>query len=196
MPNYCTNTLTIVGNDKTFDKVIAPYITTQIVKDFNDQDEEVTMLDFEKVIPFPKCIAETKHLWSMDATKRLNIDHSQLIELIKEAEESNLEECGYKSWYDWSVEHWGTKWNSDSVQVSESGAGFVTAWSPPCEVIQELAKQLKCDLRLTYIEEGEFFCGEFLAGADGSVVDNCYSIKDAPQDLLDELGYEEWEENE
>jgi hypothetical protein len=190
MPNYCNNTLTIVGNDKTFDKVIEPYLTTTILE---DEDREVTILDFEKILPYPKCIAETKHLWTMNAAKRLNVTHEQHMKLIEEAEENNLKECGYRSWYDWGVEHWGTKWNSDEIQLSESGAFFVTAWSPPLPVIAELAKKLGSDLRLIYIEEGEFFCGEFLAGADGSLSDNCYNTKDAPQELLEELGYEEWE---
>lgn len=194
MPNWCNNTLTIVGNDKTFDQVIAPYLTTQIVKDYNDEDEEITYLDFEKILPFPKCIAETKHLWNLGAEKRLNINFDDLHKLIKEAEENNLKECGYKSWYDWSVENWGTKWNSDSCNITESGMALVTAWSPPTLVIKELAKKLQCDLRLIYIEEGEFYCGEFLAGADGSVVEKFYNINDAPQNLLDELGYEPWEE--
>lgn len=196
MPNWCSNTLTIVGNDKTFDQVIAPYLTTQIVKDYNDEDREETFLDFEKILPFPKCIAETKHLWSLNADKKLNVSIEDLHKLIKEAEQNNLKECGFESWYDWSVEHWGTKWNSDSCNITKSGMGFMTAWSPPCPVIIELAKKLQCDLRLIYIEEGEFYCGELIAGADGSSIDNCYKIEDAPQDLLDELGYEPWEEED
>jgi len=194
MPNWCSNTLTIVGNDETFDQVIAPYVTTQIIKYENGKDEEVTMLDFEKILPYPKCINENKHLWNMGAAEKLNVTHDELLKLIKEAEQHNLKECGYSSWYDWGVEQWGTKWNSDQAQISKSGMGFMTAWSPPVQVIAELAKLLQCDLRLIYIEEGEFFCGEFLANADGSTVDNCYGIDDAPEELLEELGYEPWEE--
>lgn len=99
-------------------------------------------------------------------------------------------------WYDWCVSNWGTKWNADTYNVSDEGISLGTAWSPPMPVIAELAKLVQKDLRLIYIEEGMGFCGEFLANSDGSTEDNCYDISDAPEDLLNELGYEEWEEIE
>lgn len=106
---------------------------------------------------------------------------------------------GYKDdqrWYDWCVSNWGTKWNADTYNISDEAIFFGTAWSPPVPVIAELAKLVQKDLRLIYIEEGMGFCGEFLANSDGSTEDNYYDICDAPEELLNELGYEEWEEIE
>jgi hypothetical protein len=178
MPNWCNNTLTIQNCDEPFDTVMKDYLTT--VTDEDDITE--TILDFTKIIPYPKCIAETIHLWS---AKRINLKK------IEEAKKRNLKECGYESFYEWCVDHWGTKWNCCSPFISDSGMGFTTAWSPPVKVIAELARKTNRDLRLTYIEEGMEFCGEFYAYGNGTIIENAYDIPDAPEALLEELGYEE-----
>lgn len=47
------------------------------------------------------------------------------------------------NWYDWNVEHWGTKWDVTSSSVDhETGrlaVEFDTAWSPPMPWIHALA---------------------------------------------------------
>ncbi|TGT76739.1 MULTISPECIES: hypothetical protein [unclassified Mesorhizobium] len=53
-------------------------------------------------------------------------------------------ETGYKSWYDWSIANWGTKWNSyDFEQVSEEPFQFTfdTAWDFPEPVFEALARR-------------------------------------------------------
>jgi hypothetical protein len=105
-----------------------------------------------------------------------------------------VKKYGADNWYDWSLQNWGTKWNCSDAFINESGMSFTTAWSPPLPVIAVLAKKLNKDLRMTYIEVGMAFCGEFIAYADGTSEDAEYDISNAPQELLDEVGYEEWEE--
>lgn len=53
------------------------------------------------------------------------------------------EECGHTSWYSWSVENWGTKWNAYDCEVErtedrELWVKFDTAWSPPSPVLEAL----------------------------------------------------------
>lgn len=50
------------------------------------------------------------------------------------------------NWYDWSVEHWGTKWNAygfaeDRDDCQNEKLVFLTAWSAPHPVIREIAVQ-------------------------------------------------------
>ena len=57
-----------------------------------------------------------------------------------------IEECGHPTWYGWSIENWGTKWNSYDFEELESSPGryefkFDTAWSVPEPVLSELAKR-------------------------------------------------------
>lgn len=59
--------------------------------------------------------------------------------------QSEREQYGSENWYDWSIAHWGTKWNSygyhDYTEKDFDGATltFDTAWSSPQPVIAALA---------------------------------------------------------
>ncbi|MDE7245234.1 MAG: hypothetical protein K2O18_14855 [Oscillospiraceae bacterium] len=53
----------------------------------------------------------------------------------------NLILHGATTWYDWCVEHWGTKWNAyENTQVDADTITFKTAWGAPVPVIAQLAK--------------------------------------------------------
>lgn len=50
-----------------------------------------------------------------------------------------------QTWYEWSIQNWGTKWNSygysESCDNCEDGIRFQTAWSAPHPVIEKLASE-------------------------------------------------------
>jgi hypothetical protein len=171
MPNWCNNSLTLHNCDEPFDKVVKDYLTTE--------DGE-TILDFNKINLMPEELKNTTSPTPKD--------------IDKELQKTLAENYGAHNWYDWRLTNWGTKWNCSDAYITDSGMSFITAWCPPLPVIAALAKLLNKDLRMTYIEEGMGFCGEFYAYADGTSEDNEYDISNAPQELLDEVGYEEWEE--
>ncbi len=53
----------------------------------------------------------------------------------------NYRQYGYISWYEWSIENWGTKWNSSECEkVSESVYDFQTAWSGVSGLIEKMSK--------------------------------------------------------
>ena len=52
----------------------------------------------------------------------------------------NLKNYGSPDWYDWRIEHWGTKWNAYECNIGEDYIEFDTAWACPFEVIEELSK--------------------------------------------------------
>ena len=58
---------------------------------------------------------------------------------------TNFREHRASTWYDWSVNNWGTKWNNDPdtpVVDPETGAiHFDTAWSMPEPIFMELSRQ-------------------------------------------------------
>ncbi len=72
----------------------------------------------------------------------------------------NHEKHGAPTWYEWSVKHWGTKWNAYSItggrtQSYEAVIHFETAWSPPMPVLDKLAEMFpKAHLRLIWVDEG------------------------------------------
>lgn len=80
-------------------------------------------IDFNKVIPMPE------HIF------RGNLGQAE------------REQYGSDNWYDWSVDNWGTKWNSygyhDYTEKDSDGATltFDTAWGSPQPVIAALAEK-------------------------------------------------------
>jgi hypothetical protein len=74
------------------------------------------------------------------------------------------EETGHTSWYSWSIENWGTKWNAYSFDMTRVGPThlemkFDTAWSTPDPIFEKLAELLPIDTVVTYaaIDEGGGF---------------------------------------
>ena len=91
-------------------------------EDIKDDKIGLGSIDFNKVIPMPE------HIF------RGNLGMAE------------REKYGKDNWYDWSIAHWGTKWNSygyDGAYASQDFDGehieFQTAWIRPENVIAVLA---------------------------------------------------------
>lgn len=56
---------------------------------------------------------------------------------------NNIRKYGVPDWYDWSVEHWGTKWNACNTYIDSDKRTitFDTAWSPAYPIIEKLAEK-------------------------------------------------------
>lgn len=63
------------------------------------------------------------------------------------------EKYGKDNWYDWSIEHWGTKWNAYDCVVDIDPElhtlEFYTAWNCVVKVIDEISKTFP-DVIITY----------------------------------------------
>lgn len=58
----------------------------------------------------------------------------------------NQSKYGASTWYEWSVNNWGTKWNAydSALRTPNDGRAelsFLTAWSPPHPIINRLSEQ-------------------------------------------------------
>lgn len=67
----------------------------------------------------------------------------------------NKRKHGAYTWYEWSLEHWGTKWNAyDVLRSSDTCVEFQTAWSAPLVVIAALSREHPdAEIRLDYSDE-------------------------------------------
>ena len=160
MPNYCNNVVEIRG-------------PVQVVKALVDH-----RLDFQKIHPYPPELDITAGREGAD-------DSPEQIALVA-AEESNLKKYGYKNWYDWCVNNWGTKWNAggdnDAMQVDfdedvdNQGIAlfqFDTAWAPPLGVLEKLMDtHPELSIECRYHEPGVGFFGVWTDG-----VDRCYEFE-------------------
>lgn len=74
---------------------------------------------------------------------------------------SNIEKHGAVCWYEWAVQHWGTKWNAYTVTGGMTGDNeavlhFETAWAPPLPVIDALAARYpQAYFSLIGVDEGD-----------------------------------------
>jgi hypothetical protein len=132
-----------------------------------------SLFDFNKLIPMPKPLAVERgtksvvallcarneglsewaqYPWVQEAGIKTLADlcsHSRwdFDEMVKFGSQLlKNEECyGAQTWYEWRVQHWGSKWPAYDAAFSTDKAGvlhFYTAWSPAFGVYECLAKYL------------------------------------------------------
>jgi len=150
MPNWCNNTVQINHED--------PAKMYALVEAIN----EGKFCNF--AIPVPEDLGITAgKLGDPDDQKKLEAQ-----EVINE------EKYGYKNWYDFCVNEWGTKWDVDPYdkveyddQHDKNGItfGFDSAWAPPCGVYEALMEQ-GYTLRAFYYECGMAFAGIYDENGD------------------------------
>lgn len=191
MPNWCSNSVQVAG-PKEFIQGLAAAATAGEFCNF--------------IKPVPKELTDTVAGSFSDSAE-------QAAQELRE--KSNLDEYGYRNWYDFCVAEWGTKWDVGGdecyVEVMEdTGTGkwvlnfsFDSAWSPPIEIYEALA-DLEHEVQAYYYEPGLAFCGKFTNRAG----DECYDITGdsdwvvahIPEDIDVSMGISEgmasWEETE
>lgn len=149
MPNHVTNMITLKGQK---DEILG--CLTAIMRDPEQGEEKpnnyegMGTIDFEKIIPMPKDVY------------RGNIGPEE------------RKTYGNNNWYDWSVAHWGTKWNAYNTyghtilptdDICEGDAyimEFDTAWDAPHRVIRTLSEMYpEIEFEHLYFDEFLNFAG-------------------------------------
>jgi hypothetical protein len=122
---------------------------------------------------------------------------------LVESENRNLAEHGYKNWYDFCTNEWGTKWDIepyDAIDYDDQRDGcsitfgFDSAWAPPLGVYRALEEQ-GYTVSAYYYEGGMNYCGKYEDGDD-----DYYNLEDMsssevretiPEDLDELMGISE-----
>lgn len=149
MPNWCNNTVEIYHKD--------PAMLERVRKAFN----EGKLLN--EFVPVP----EDLHI----VAGRVGDDNDAAQILLEEAEARNIKTYGYKTWYDFCVNEWGTKWDvgGDGGEAQDIPGGlmlsFESAWSPPCAAYEKMLDQ-GFEIRAMYDEPGMAFAGIWDNGDD------------------------------
>lgn len=152
MPNWCNNRLAISTYNQFDYKEEDKDKAREQIKEFlckaevvEENGEVVNALSMNSLYPMPKELEGTK------------------------APSDN------PNWYDWRVEHWGTKWDIDGCLNYDDEDyleySFESAWSPPVAFLEKVSKDFPL-LRfiLKYEEEGCGFLGRAIA-VNGQVDD-------------------------
>ena len=99
---------------------------------------------------------QLKTLKTMLKSKDNDFDFNNIVPMPKNIFRGNLgreeeEKYGKNNWYHWSINNWGTKWNSVDTRVEENGStlsyNFMTAWDCPREIVNALMRMRKTILK-------------------------------------------------
>ncbi|OTG58638.1 hypothetical protein B9T36_09790 [Acinetobacter sp. ANC 4204] len=131
--------------------------------------------------------------------QRLIDDNSETAEnLLKLGQQiiSNVDTYGAKTWYQWAIPNWGTKWNAYDVKVEEAQVTFDTAWNSPLVVLDAWISQFKLSCTVKAFDEGHNFW--FIRTyKDGVLESERDTLKEDCNSLCKELkGYDPSEEDE
>lgn len=162
MPNHCQNTLLIVGSPKDLKKFLGACKNPNFGKRRKNETgrrqrdgREWTI--FEGNFPCPTELVATEAAFYADEKLQR--------ELVK-IEKANLKKYGFRNWYDWCNDNWGTKWGDydthidDEYKRDKARFEFVTAWAPGTEGLKRISA-LHPELAFvnSYEEEGCNFIG-------------------------------------
>ena len=99
---------------------------------------------------------QLKTLKTMFKSKYNDFDFNNIVPMPKNIFRGNLgreeeEKYGDNNWYRWSIDNWGTKWNSVDTRVEENGStlsyNFMTAWDCPRQIVDALMRMRKTILK-------------------------------------------------
>lgn len=108
--------------------------------------------------------------WLSEDFKVLN---PSSIEEVGKTYIDNIINYGADTWYDWSINNWGTKWNAFDSEIYNNTISFQTAWSASFPITEKLSEMFP-DLS---------FVHEF---ADEDIGSNCGEIEYMGGDVVSE----------
>lgn len=166
MPNHIINIVRISGKKETIAKFVKENVNAYV-----RENGEIANFSFQTIIPRPHSLdieSGTREENAMEFIKagqkkqaemidRYNLDTAEKQEEFEELGRkalNNIKVYGFKDWYDWSIENWGTKWDAYEVSVdyweNEVSLNFQTAWSTPLPIFLAISEKYK-DLNI-YVE--------------------------------------------
>ena len=91
---------------------------------------------------------------------------------LEAQEKANIANHGYRTWYDFCINEWGTKWDvggegdqSSQDSPTDIRMNFDSAWAPPVAAMEKF-QDLGFKVKLVYWESGMCFCGLFDENGD------------------------------
>ena len=167
MPNWCNNVATLQASKARIDTVVAGAAGDGVL---------------QALIPVPQELRDTISGSFGDADKQAALEAQ---------EAANLAKYGYKNWYDFCVNEWGTKWDLCDVTVDRTDdetvvLSFETAWSPPIEAYENLLA-MGFAIKAFYYEPGMCFVGKWEHDFDDCVEFSGYNSQNVRCFIGDEL---------
>jgi hypothetical protein len=173
MPNYCNNAVYLEHDmDGMIDRAEAAYKEGRFLDEF---------------VPIPEDLKNPKSS-IYGGPEAVDYDAVRA---------ENLKEHGYKNWYDFCVDNWGTKWDvgGDDANILRSDKmlilNFDSAWGPPLGALNTML-DMGFRIKAYYWEPGMTFAGVWNNGEDDFYdYGECYKDGKCDVDQLEDLLPEE-----
>ena len=170
MPNWCNNSLTLKHTDPAM-----------IKRAFDALEKGAFLNEF---VPIP----ESLHI----VAGRVGDGIEQ--EALEAQEKLNEAQHGYKNWYDFCSNEWGTKWDVGDegsqtlVNENELTTYFDSAWAPPTGAYAKL-QDLGFEVEAYYYESGMCFAGIYDENGDDfyNIDGSSESVRENIPQVLDEM---------
>lgn len=212
MPNWVFNHLTITGEDaevkRLKERVGKPFSMLMDKSKWNEEKQEwdrtPEVITYENpIFSFMNITApEDKEAYAKQPA-RSGIDLSD----PKWWEKTQEWSATQHDWYNWNNTNWGTKWDvanhgddgATEIRVDEPGKiayGFDTAWAPPVEAMEALARLFPTLTLTLEWEEEQGFGGTIVFKNEDTTEIESYDSKCKDCDALDTMAYcEDCEDN-
>ena len=174
MPNYCNNTLKVMGDASEMKRFKEIGIVI-------DEDTKEPVWYMGNYFPTPEPLTRTispaqsaegrefTNEWEISSAKK-RIENGEVGVVVPvgipcannsaDARAKLVEEFGFDSWYEWCVANWGTKWNCNTNEDTVLEFSFDSAWSPPIKWLAKVVTDFPTlKFKMHYIEPGCDFCG-------------------------------------
>lgn len=154
MPNWCSNVLELEHSDP------------EMIIRAHDAFKRGELLN--EFVPVPQSLKDTVSGHFSDPEQQIRLELQEIC---------NQHDHGYRNWYDFCVNEWGTKWDvggNDDAGSPDDGRltlSFDSAWAPPVAFYEKMTQQ-GFNVRAYYYEPGCAFCGMF----DSEYGDDCYDL--------------------
>ena len=159
MPNNVTNRLEINADNEKLQEIM------NFLKGEPDEVGTPCYIDFNKIIPMPKELKieasssgdnGSQYILAMERKPYNTPEDLESIKWIENLPEerrkqaiqlgelylSNQKQYGYSTWYEWSINTWGTKWNAYNQKFEEPNIlWFDTAWNSVTSLIGKLSEK-------------------------------------------------------
>jgi hypothetical protein len=155
MPNHVRNRLIIKADESLVKKI------TDFLMGEPEEDGSPCHIDFNKITPMPEDLmgeSGSDGDWGLAILQRKEHvgrpykEHKKQFDELKPERKNkilklgqkyrdNKKKYGYKTWYDWCVANWGTKWNAyNQEKPAANEIWFDTAWSCVHRLILKLSQ--------------------------------------------------------
>lgn len=177
MPNWCDFSIDFMGKPEDIEQLDKSFM---VPEGEIDPDDAYRDYDLTRALPIPEELRITSTYISLD-----EVNENPEYEELRHKYIANLEKYGYKDWYDWCIDNWGTKWAPEISDIDNFDNGHMSvrgmsAWGPPDRLVQHITSLYPVDAYVSYQETGMCFAGVDAYRGGEQVYRGYFDFSDVP----------------